>query len=236
LNPFRALGGFFSEPGKTFEGLVKAPTWWLPMLLLVVSVAASIWVASPKMDYEQMMRESLEKRAEKTGAKVSETQVSDLAERSRKFAWLGAPIGTVVVAVVAFGVAGVLWGSAKAFGGEIGYAQMLAIYGHANLPNVAGTIVAIPLFLAQPDASLTQKSAARVLASNLGALLPFDAPSALYAAASSVDLFSLWCLTLLVIGFRKIPELPRGAATAIPIVLWVLYVVGKVGWRLAFPL
>ncbi len=232
MSPGRAALGVFHEPAKTFEGLVRQPTWWLPFVLVLAAVAASIFVATPKIDYERTMREALERQAEKTGAKVSETVVATMAERSRKFAWLGAPIGTIFVAAVFFGVGGILWGSAKAFGGDVSFKQMLAIHGHSGLPNTAGAILSIPIFLAQPDASLTQDAAGRVMMSNLGTFLPETASKALLSAASSIDVFALWSLALLVIGFRKVPELPRGAATAIPIVLWAVYVACKVGWHL----
>jgi hypothetical protein len=234
LNPGQAAAGVFSQPGKTFEALVGRPTWWLPFVLLVAAVGASIVVATPKIDQEQTIREAFEKRAEKTGAKVPETQILQAAERSRQFAWLGAPIGVVFVAVVFFGVAGVLVGTAKAFGGELSYAQMLAIYGHSGLPNVGGAILSIPIFMTLPDGSLTQQAAQRVVASNLGAFLPADTAPALLAAASSLDVFGLWSLALLVIGFRRIPALSPGAAAAIPIVLWGLWVAAKVGWRVVF--
>lgn len=234
MNPGQAVAGVFSQPGKTFEALVARPTWWLPFVLLIAAVGGSILAATPKIDYEKTVREAFEKRAEKTGARVPETQINEAAERSKKFAWLGAPIGTVFVAVVFFAVAGILWGSAKAFGGELGYSQMLAIYSHSGLPNVGGAILSIPIFLTQADSSLSQQAAQRVVMSNLGAFLPADTAPALLAAASSLDVFALWSLVLLVIGFRRIPALSQGAATAIPIVLWGVWIAAKVGWRLVF--
>ena len=231
MNPGQAAAGVFSQPGKTFEALVSRPTWWLPFVLLLAAVGASIVVATPKIDQEQTIREAFEKRAEKTGAKVPEEQIVLAAERSRKLAWLGAPIGLVFVSAVFFGVAGILLGSAKAFGGELSYPQMLAIYGHSGLPNVVGAVLSVPIFLTHADGSLTQQAAQRVVASNAGAFLPADTAPALLAAASSLDVFALWSLALLVIAFRRIPALSPGAAAAIPIVLWGLWVAAKVGWR-----
>ena len=81
MNPGQAAAGVFTQPGKTFEALVARPTWWLPFVLLIAAVAASILVATPKIDQDQTVREAFEKRAEKTGAKVPEEQVQRAVEQ-----------------------------------------------------------------------------------------------------------------------------------------------------------
>jgi hypothetical protein len=50
----------------------------------------------------------------------------------------------------------------------------------------------------------------------------------------SIDIFSLATLLLLVLGFRKLPGLSKGAATATPVVLWLVWVVGKTVWAAVF--
>jgi len=57
------------------------------------------------------------------------------------------------------------------------------------------------------------------------------ARSSVSALAGSLDIFSLAALFLLVLGFRRLPGLSKGAATATPVVLWLVYVIGKVAWR-----
>jgi hypothetical protein len=92
-------------------------------------------------------------------------------------------------------------------------------------------LLAIPIFLQLPNGSLTQEGAEQVVKSNVGAFLDPSAPVALRAFASSLDIFSLAVLFLLVIGIRRLPGLSKGAATSIPIVLWLVIVIGKVAWR-----
>ena len=116
-------------------------------------------------------------------------------------------------------------------GAEARYAQLLAIWGHSGLPSLVGVLISIPIFLQLPDASLTQEGAQHVLKSNVGAFLDDSAPAALRALASSVDIFSIAVLCLLVLGFRKLPGLSKGAATWTPIVLWGLAVAIKVVWK-----
>ena len=137
----------------------------------------------------------------------------------------------VGAAAVFFLAALVLWGSAKAMGAAARYPQLLAIWGHAGLPSVLGALLAIPIFMQLPDASLTQDAVPQVVKSNVGAVLDPSTPAPLLARAGSIDVFSFAVLFLLVVGFRRLPGLSKGAATAIPIVLWLVIVIGKVAWR-----
>lgn len=231
ISPVSAVVGTFTSPSETFGRLVARPTWWLPLLLLILATA-SVWpIAVSKMDMDRTIRESIEKRAEKSGRTLAPEVINRQVEVGKKmmpFIFGGTVAG---YAIVYFLIALVLWGSAKAMGAEARYTQLLAIWGHASLPNLLSALLAIPIFLQLPDGSLTQESAEQVVKSNVGAFLDPSAPAALRAFASSLDIFSLAALFLLVLGFRRLPGLSKGAATTVPIVLWLVYVIGKVGWR-----
>ena len=110
----------------------------------------------------------------------------------------------------------------------------MAIWAHAQLVLVISALISIPLFLQQADASLTQDAAQNVLKSNVGAFLPESLPHFVRVFASSLDIFSFGVLFLLVIGFRRLPGLSKGSATAIPIVLWLVYVLLKTAFAAVF--
>lgn len=234
ISPVSAVVGTFSRPSETFRRLVARPTWWLPLVLIVASTAASWLVVAPKMDMDRTIRESIEKRAEKSGRAIPPEAVNRQVEMSKKLMPVFFGVALAGSAVFFFVPALVLWGSAKAMGAEARYKQLLAIWGHAGLPNLVGALVAIPIFLQLPDTSLTQEGVAQVVKSNLGAFLDPSTPAPLLALAGSLDVFSLYALCLLVLGFRRLPGLSKGAATATPIVLWLVYVIGKVVWRAVF--
>jgi hypothetical protein len=227
ISPFAAVVGTFTSPSETFRRLVARPTWWLPFLLSVVLGTLTYAVASPKVDLEGTIRQSIEKSGRSVPPAAVERQVAFMQK------W--APAFTAGVFVVSAGIffliALVFWGAAKMMGSEARYAQLMAIWAHAGLPGIIGSLIAVPLFLRLPDGSLTQEAAQKVLASNVGAFLDDSTPAAIRTLAASLDIFSFAVLFLLVLGFRRLPGLSKGAATAIPIVLWGLYVVGKVAWR-----
>jgi len=227
ISPLSALTGTFTSHASTFAGLVRRPTWWLPLLLWLVGVAALVYVSTPKIDMERTFREMFESRAARTGQSMSDQQIRELVARSDKTPLKATLQGLPVVALMFLFVTLVLWGGARAFGSEARFSQVAAVWGHANLPNLLGVLVAIPILASLPEASESQFSIQKALKSNFGAFLPSDAPVFLSSVASSVDLFSLAALALLVVGMKKLPEMPAGAAVAVPVVLWALYVLGK---------
>lgn len=231
IGAVEAVVGTFSKPSDTFGRLVARPTWWLPLVLTLLATALSFWVVMPKIDMDRTIRESIEKRMEKSGRTVSPEVVQRQVEAAKKMTPLYLGIGVVAAVAFFFVISLILWGGAKAMGADARYAQMLAIWGHAGLPSLVGVLISIPIFLQLPDASLTQEGAQHVLKSNLGAFLDDTTPAALRSLASSVDVFSIAVLCLLVLGFRKLPGLSKGAATWTPIVLWILAVVLKVAWK-----
>jgi hypothetical protein len=234
MSPLSAVIGTFSRPSETFRRLVARPTWWLPLVLIIASTAASWLVVAPKMDMDRTIRESIEKRAEKSGRTIPPEAINRQVEMSKKLMPVFFGIALAGSAVFFFFPALVLWGSAKAMGADARYRQLLSIWGHAGLPNVLGAFLAIPIFLQLPDGSLTQEGVGEVVKSNVGAFLDPSTPAPLRALAGSLDIFSLASLFLLVVGFRRLPGLSKGAATATPIVLWLVYVIGKVVWRAVF--
>jgi hypothetical protein len=231
ISPVSAVLGTFTRPSETFRRLVARPTWWLPLVLVLLATIVSWAVVSPKIDMDRTIRESIEKRAEKSGRTLAPEMIDRQVQMSKKMMPVFFAVAVAGSAVIFFFAGLVLWGSAKAMGAEARYTQLLAIWGHAGLPSVLGALLAIPVFLQVPDDSLTQEAVKQVVKSNVGAFLDPSAPVALRAFASSLDVFSLAVLFLLVVGFRRLPGLSKGAATATPIVLWLVIVIGTVAWR-----
>ena len=165
-------------------------------------------------------------QAEKSGRAVPPEAVPRVAGFMKLTMTAGAP---VFVAIVAFAMPLVLWGAARAFGGEIGYSQTLSLWLHANLPGVVKGIVLIPVILSIADASLNLKAVGTCLKSNVASFLPEASSQALLTLGSFLDVFTIWSLVLVVIGFRTIPGLSKGAATAIPVALFALLVLALTG-------
>jgi hypothetical protein len=194
-------------------------------VLFVVLGAGSFIVVSTRIDWERSADEVLSKQAAKTG-KSSPMSAEQLGPVMRTWGLASAP---VVIVGQFFVVALALWAAERAFGGEAGYTGMLALWGHANLANCAGAVLVTAVALATPAASVSLSGLERLVKSSAGAFLPEGTAQPVVAFASSIDVFSLATLALLVVGFRRIKGMPPAAATALPIVLWLVFVFAKTG-------
>ena len=183
---------------------------------------------------ERTIREMFEKRAARTGQSMSDQQIREIVARSETTPAKAATKSVPFFAVTFFLVVLLLWGGARAMGAEATFGQTTAVWAHANLVNVVGLVVSIPILASLPDASETQFSIQHALKSNVGAFLSPEAPAFLSSIASSIDAFSLATLALLVVGMKKLPGLSPAGAVGVPVVLWALYVLGKAALAAAF--
>lgn len=232
ISPVAALVGTVAAPVKTFARLAKNPTWWLPLVISLLVTGIAYRAIAPKIDVERTVREAMEKQAEKRGGTVSDADVARAMSFSEKFSrwWVIVAGGAVFFFLIGL----VYWGVVQAFGGETRFAQVLAVWSHAGIPGIVAGLLKIPVFLARPDASVTQKEAESVFMSSVGSFLPLDAPAALRALGSSLDIFTIACLALIVIGFQQLPGMKKGTGAAAALVPWALVVVVKTIWAAVF--
>jgi hypothetical protein len=226
ISAFEALAGVVTSPGDTFGRLLARPTWWLPLVITVVLAAAFGVLAGSRVDWQSAAQEAMDKQAEKSG----QAMPPDAADRVAPFMRASAMIATPIMIVVAFFVTVlVLWGAARAFGAEAGFGHAAALWAHASLPNVVGLLFAVPVLAFLGEGAVRADRLDHVLKSNLGAFLPDGTSPALLSLATSMDVFSFATVALLVIGFRRVKGLSEGTATALPIALWVVWILIRAG-------
>ena len=131
--------------------------------------------------------------------------------------------GPIFVVLAPFLVALLFWGGSKSFGGESGFSSLMAIVCHANLANVVGGLIGLPIFLSKEEGSVNVQRTWDVVSSSLASALPESASHVLVAFASSIELFMLAAVTLAIIGMRRVPGLPKYAAVVVPILVWAIF-------------
>ncbi|OLC88693.1 MAG: hypothetical protein AUH88_00510 [Acidobacteria bacterium 13_1_40CM_4_61_5] len=68
--------------------------------------------------------------------------------------------------------------------------------------------------------------------SNVAAFLADDAPKWLSTLGQSLDLFWIWCLALVAIGFAAASpkKIKTGSALGTVFGIWLIWVLARVGW------
>jgi hypothetical protein len=209
----RPLGALVS-PQATFRSLAARPSWLPPLLGLVVLGLVGQVLFNQKIDHEAVIRDAFERQ----GQPVDEEQVEMAAGIQRKF---GPTCGAVVPPLFLLLAAAIFWGLANVAGGEIDFKRSLSVTVHGMMPTAVAGLLTIPVVLGREEIEPIEAYIG-LLASHLGVFATDDTPLWLLGLLARVDLFSIWVVVLLVIGFRRVAGLSIGAATAIVLVLWAL--------------
>lgn len=218
-----AVWGALVAPGRTFPSFRERPRWLLPLVLLVVLAVALSLVLTPKLDMTEVMRETLEK----SGREVSENELAQQVEMAESFQWLGTISQVVLQPVFFLLIAAVFLACFRMLGSEVDFRQSLAVTTHGFLPYAVATLLSIPVVLARDEVGMDEVRSGSFVKSNLAAFAGEETAAPLLALLGSLDLFSIWTLALLAIGYRLVAAVSRGSAWGVVLVLWGLYVAGK---------
>ncbi len=208
-----------TAPGR---GLASAAERRRLLTALLVATLASLLVAAvtvPRTDFAKGALAGL-------GPEAATMTPHQLEEAEAQAAKLGALAG---YAGAGFGPAFAILGTGlacflafKVAGTRPGFKASLAVSAHALLPLFLAKLLTLPAVLLK--APLTATELPGLLPSSLAALLPASASPVALAAAGSLDLFTLWALTLLVIGMARVTGATRLRAGAVVAVLWLAQV------------
>jgi hypothetical protein len=214
----------FTSPGEVFADIRVKPTWVLCLVAMVVLGVALQLVVAPHIDTEATLRARLGDRADD----LSDQQIEDIVERGERFARF-APIIAVVVSPLAWAVmAAVFFLMLKVVGSDADYPHVFSSTLHAYWPPSV-VQAALTAILIQRFDTLPQQELNTVVKSHLGALLPADAPAWLASAASTISVFNVWTVVLLVIGLAIVGGVSRGKAVVAVLVPWGVWLAAKAG-------
>jgi Yip1-like protein len=227
--PLARVAGVFGSPGPTFESIARRPTWLLPIVISTVLAIAATAAVVPRIDFDSVVRDAFAKR----GVSMNEERLEQTIQMQKKFAGVFAYVWAMAsAAVIALLLGAVLWLSFKAFGWDLAFRQSFGATSHALLPYI-GTSMLLILFVTRLDL-VNPADLGSLTHSNLGFLVDRQANPVLHSLAQSIDVFTLWVLALLVIGFAAAAKVSRKKAAAVIVGLWGLFVLGKAGWAAIF--
>jgi|WetSurMetagenome_2_1015567.scaffolds.fasta_scaffold07750_7 hypothetical protein len=232
MNFGQRLNGIYFEPKKTFEDINRRGSWLGIFVLISLVSMASSYVLTTRLDRETILRKAL--LMSPVTRAVPADQMEKLIQQRlanppgllEQFSFLSVPVSLIVYYSI---LAGIITLLLILFGASIRFKKALGvtIWGMAA-PSLILTLLAILLMFLKDPQSIEINPAANV-ASNLGFLINEELHPVLASLLGSIDLFSLWIIALLALGFSSISEkrLSAGKAAGGIVALWLVYVLGK---------
>ena len=210
-----------------------SPKVLVPLVAYAVVVLGFTGVWMSKMDAREFMKTQIEEspRADQMSAEQKEQIIEQQARFMGVFGWV---VGPVFIAIMLLVVSAALMFIYRFFyAGDVSFKQSFAIVIWTFL---AVSLVSVPVTLAvlalKGDWNVDPNQA---VMANLGLLLDKQtAAKPLWALATSIDVFVLWMVFLLAVGFGVACRKPTsstiwGVGTA-----WAFIVLCKVGWAAIF--
>lgn len=228
FGPLARLTGALFSPGETFADIGRTPSWLAALLLLTITGLAVNIVLAQRVNWYEVTRSQIEKNKfaaaqfERMTDEQREQAYQSAAGRGKIWRYIRGAVGSLLLIVI---MGGVYLGAFKlaGAGGALNFKTARAIVSHAYLPLGLREVIGIPILLLKDPSAIDPEN---FVASNVAALLPGDAPLWQIALGASVDIFGIWCLVLLVIGFSAFnpKKIPLGKAAGVVLGVFIFFV------------
>jgi hypothetical protein len=218
LGPVARLIGVLFSPKTTFSDIAQRPGWVAPLvILLLISIGLSVTLAQ-RVDWVEVSKQQIAK------SKFASSHIDQLKEDEKETAYEQAAARTKVIRYVRGFIgwpllllisSAVYLGAFKLLGGaRTNFATAFAITTFANLPVGLRELIAIPVTLLKDSAAIDPEN---FLVSNPAAILGSDLPTWQMMPLAFLDVFGLWALLLVAVGFSASDpkKLPLGKSMGI---------------------
>jgi len=233
--------GLIVSPTETFADIARHPTWAFILIVTIVLSSASIFLLQfrvPNFEtrYKELIRQQIEEALEKQGAaKPPQEALERQVEMQARFFRFFALLPVAVIPLVALFLSGVFFLGLVLLQAETTFKKTFSVvsWSYGVTSSVGAILGILVLSLRDPELLDPTKPESWVV-TNLGALLGLSAEKthpALFALATSLDLFTIWFLILASIGFSAISrKLSVRKSAVLVFALWGVWIAGKAAW------
>ena len=235
LSPVARITNIFFSPSTTFADLKRKPSWWVAWLLISVVSLIFVFAMQQKIGFDRMVQNEIN-ASPKTVEQLDKMPPEQREQRMQisttvtKYISYGTPVFILIVNVI---IAAVLMATFNfGFGTEVSFGLSMALVFYSFIPEILKSILgAISLYAgADPDGFNPRNP----IATNLGFFISRTDHPVLYSLGSSVDIFGIWVLILLGIGFATVSKVKRGTAISVIAGWYILIALAGAGWVAAF--
>jgi hypothetical protein len=222
------ITGVIISPKATFTDIAQRPTWVAPFVTLCLLAIVVSGLLAQKTDWRNFFERQMSKNSRMD--QMPQEQKDRILESQVKYApKLSYVFGLVFTVVFVLIWTLVYWGAFNLFtGAGLRFKAGFAIITHACVPLIISSLLAVIILVIKQRGDVDPE---HFLASNLSAFLPDNAPRWQETLGQSLELFWIWTLALMAIGFSAAnpKKIKTGTAFLTVYGFWIFYVLCKVG-------
>ena len=211
----------FIAPSKTFSDLRRNSRWWVPWIVLAIASVVFMVVIEQKVGFDQIAHtmtanSSRAAQMEQLPPDQRAQRYESMAKFTRILAY-ASPLTTLLVYLI---IAAVLMGTFRfGAGADVGYKTSLAIVIYGSLPFVISALLGILSLSAGANPGSFNLN--NPVASNPAYFMDMAGNKFFYTLASALDVFTIWSIVLMAIGFARNSKLRAGTCFTV-IASWYL--------------
>ncbi len=222
-NPFGRLVGVLFSPDETFASIARTPDWLVPLLLFVVLAGVGGYVFTHHVDFVTNMRAQMEERH------APSDQIDQAVKVTKAISTVIAYCSPLISIIVYVLVAAILMLAFRMMGGEGDFAQYFSVTLYAWLPQVIQSLIVLVVLLTRTD-PVGAEGLATLVRSNLAFLTDMKEHAVLFGLLGSLDVFTIWSLILMSIGFAHVSKFSKAKSATIVVSVWAFWTAIKVGF------
>ncbi len=224
----------FVAPSKTFTDLRRNSSWWAPWLVISVFSIAFLLVVGKQIGYEQIARNQISQsaRADQFDKLPAERQAKQIHVAAAVIQYIGYAFPLIVLISFAI-IAGILIAAFNlGAGAAVRYGTAMAIVAYSSLPGIIhATLSMIVMFAGVDHEGFNLQTP---IASTPAYFMSPSGNKFLYGMASGLDIFMIWTIVLMGIGFACNSKVKRSTSIILIAVLYLIYKLAVSGIAAAF--
>ena len=220
----------FIAPTKTFQDILRDPSWWMPWLLGVVLTLGFGLAVQQKIGWDKTYNNILLQSPQSQQDRLAQLPPAEQARQKaigaafvKYIFWTTPILGLLFAAIATLVLTGTL---NFVLGGHAKFGQIFAVWMYAALPFTIQAVLVIITIYAGLDADAFNLK--NPVGTNIGYFLPQDSPKWLLAFGTAMDILTIWVLILLTIGSSIVAKMKRSTAAVAIFGWWILITLVKV--------
>jgi hypothetical protein len=192
--------GVFLAPHEAFADVARAPDFVAPLVVFILSIVAVTETMLAKIGMERIVRQSIERSSR--ASSLTPEQMQQAVEQGARIGSIFAHAAFVWAVIPLLIYAGIGWAIVNLIlGGQVNFKTAFSVTCYAELVSSLGALTTVATILFGDPEHFNPDSPGPGSAGFF--LNPLETSKPLMSLASSLDIFLLWFMILLAIGFSE---------------------------------